>query len=67
MIEDITEDMNGESVTPAAHHLFEMAEHEKNYPKTTQTYSTILWHNYYIFQIRHVQTSIQQYPSCALG
>ena len=49
MLDDIPEDMKGESSTPAAHQLFDIAEDIKNYPKPTQIFSTTLWHNYYIF------------------
>ena len=57
MLNDITENMKGESAKPSAQYLFDIAEDEKNYTKPTQISSTSLWHSYYIFHREHVQTS----------
>ena len=66
MIEDIPEDMKGESAIPAAHHLFDIAEDAM---KLSQAYAD-LYHHFvaqliYIFQRGNVQTSSYQYPSYA--
>ena len=42
VIDNIPEDMKGGSATPAAHHLFYIAENATKYPRPTQTFSAIL-------------------------
>ena len=66
MLDNIPEYMKGESATPAAYHLFDIAE---DATKLSQSDTYIFHHfvyNYYIFQRGHVQTSRYQYPSYAL-
>ena len=66
MIDDIPKEMKGESATPADTTFLTQQKMQRNYPNTTQIFSTILWHNYYIFQRGYIQTSRYKYPSYAL-
>ena len=66
IIDNILDDMKGESDTPAAHHLFDIAEDAAKLSQADADIFHHFWHNYYIFQRGHVQTSSYQYPSYAL-
>ena len=57
MLDNIPEDMKGESAHLLHTTFLTLLKMQPNYPKPTQISSTTLWHNYYIFQRGHVQTS----------
>ena len=55
-IDNIPEDMNGESATPAAHYLFYIAEDPTKLSQAEADLFHHFYHNYYIFQRGNVQT-----------
>ena len=57
MLDNITEDMKGESAKPAAHNLFDFAEDATKLSQADAYLFQHFWHNYYIFKRGNFQTS----------
>ena len=56
MINEIPEDISGESEKSAAHHICILRKMRLNYPEPTQTFFIILWRSYCTCKSNHPQT-----------
>ena len=67
MIDNIPEYMKGESVTPVAHHLFDIVEDATKLSRTHAEFLITLWCKYYTCKREHIHTYIWQCHYYALG